>query len=288
MKKAISTDGNGGLTAGLLAGPSVLMAVLILIFPLLLLFRYSFNQYDVSMLMVEAFTLENYVIFINDPYYQRVLWRTIVVAGSCSFLSLVVGMPIAYYLARMESRWKSMLMLLVIIPLFIGASVRTVGWMVLFSRKGMLDRIVSVVVSGWNVELMYTSTAVIIGMLSIILPFSIITLQSVMEGISVRLEEAAKALGASSSRTFWHVVLPLSMPGIVTATTLSFILCMNAYGTPILLGGPRFDMMAPVLYYEFFSNNNWPFAAALAFILMAATLLLTLAVPLIIPRRYRA
>ena len=130
--------------------------------------------------------------------------------------------------------------------------------------------------SACRVDLMYTPTAVVIGIVSVNLPFMVLTLQSVFEGIDTRLEEAAQGLGAAPARAFWRVVWPLALPGIGIAGILCFILSMNAYATPVLLGGPRFQMMAPLLYWEFGTNNNWPFAAALAFILMATTLLLTL------------
>jgi putative spermidine/putrescine transport system permease protein len=116
----------------------------------------------------------------------------------------------------------------------------------------------------------------------------VLTLQAVFEGIDPRLEEAAASMGAAPARSFQRVVLPLAMPGVLIAAVLCFILGMNAFATPLLLGGPRFQMMAPLLYWEFSSNNNWPFAGVLAFVLMASTLALTLAAGAVIPRRYRA
>jgi putative spermidine/putrescine transport system permease protein len=113
-------------------------------------------------------------------------------------------------------------------------------------------------------------------------------LQSVFEGIDPRLEEAAASMGAAPSRAFWRIVFPLALPGVTIAGVLCFILCMNAFATPVLLGGPRFHMMAPLLYWAFNSDNNWPFAGAIAFILMGTTLGLTGLANLVIPRRYQA
>jgi putative spermidine/putrescine transport system permease protein len=134
---------------------------------------------------------------------------------------------------------------------------------------------------------MYTETAVIIGIISVNLPYVVLTLQSVFEGVDMRLEEAARGLGAAPARAFWRIVWPLALPGVAIAAILCFILAMNAFPTPILLGGPRFQMMAPLLYYEFSANNNWPFSAALAFVLMATTLILVAVSTFVIPRRYR-
>ena len=134
---------------------------------------------------------------------------------------------------------------------------------------------------------MYTPFAVVLGIVSINLPFVVLTMQSTLETIDPRLEEAAQSLGAPPGRGFWRVVWPLALPGVAIAGILCFILAMNAYATPYLLGGPRFQMMAPLLFWEFATNNNWPFAAALALILMTTTLVLTASSGLLIPRRYR-
>ena len=174
-----------------------------------------------------------------------------------------------------------------ILPLFIGSVTRTAGWMILFARGGMLDVIAGALFDAHVVDLMDTETAVLFGIISINLPFTILTLQSVFEDIDPRLEEAAASMGAPPARSFMRIIMPLSMPGIMIGGALCFILSMNAFPTPLLLGGPRFQMMAPLLYWEFNTNNNWPFAGALAFILMATTLTLTVLANVVVPRRYR-
>ena len=122
---------------------------------------------------------------------------------------------------------------------------------------------------------MYTEFAVVVGVIAVNLPFVVLTLQAVLEGIDRAIEEAALGLGAGPWRTFRHVILPLAMPGVIAGTILSFILAMNAYATPVLLGGPTFQMMGPTVYNQFAGLSNWPFGAALSFVLMTATLLLT-------------
>jgi putative spermidine/putrescine transport system permease protein len=267
-------------------GPATCVVLLLLVAPLGLLARYSLNRYDPTELMIEAVTPANYLRFFTEAFYWDVMRTTILVAVLVTCLCLLLGLPMAYRLARTTSRWKSAMMLLVVLPLFIGSTVRTVGWMILFAQRGVMDTAASLF--GSRIDLMYTPTAVVIGTLSVNLPFMVLTLQSVFEGIDVRLEEAARGLGAAPGRAFWRVVWPLALPGIGIAAILSFILGMNAYATPVLLGGPRFQMMAPLLFWEFDTNSNWPFSAALAFILMATTLLLTTLANVLIPRRYRA
>jgi len=126
---------------------------------------------------------------------------------------------------------------------------------------------------------------VIIGIIAVNLPFMVLSLQSVIEGIDRSVEEAAFSLGAPPATMFWRVLWPLALPGILAGTILTFILAMNAYATPFLLGGPLFKMMAPLIYNQFTQQTNWPFGGAIAFILMTVTLLLTVAANLIIQRR---
>jgi putative spermidine/putrescine transport system permease protein len=276
-----------GLTASMLIGPATLVVMLSLVLPLALLARYSLNKYDRRTFMIEVFTPENYLRFVTDPFYTGVLWTTFSIAIVTTLLCLILGFPIAYKLARSQSRWKSIGVLLIILPLFIGSTVRALGWMGVLGRGGIVDALYGAL-GGSGISLLYTSFAVGIGILSINLPYMILTLQSVIEGIDAKLEEAADSLGADPTRRFWHVVLPLALPGIGTGGILVFILAMNAYATPFLLGGARFQMMAPMLYREFAVNNNWPFAAAIAFILMLTTLSLTAVSGLLVQRRYKA
>ncbi len=285
-----TSEGEAGGRRGaawLYLGPATTVVLVTLLVPLCLLARYSVNRYDPTELMIEAATPANYLRFFTDAYYLQVMTTTLFVAVVSTALCLLLGLPIAYRLARMTSRWKSTAVLCVVLPLFLGGTVRTVGWLILFSKRGLLDQAAGWLAPGGHVDMMYTRNAVLIGIVSFNLPYMILTLQSVLEGIDVRLEEAAQGLGANPARSFWRIVWPLAMPGVATAAILVFILSMNAYATPVLLGGPRFHMMAPELYAAFATDNNWPFASAMAFILMAATLLLTGAATALIPRRFR-
>jgi putative spermidine/putrescine transport system permease protein len=273
-------------SAASLLGPAILLVCLMMVAPLALLARYTLNRFDPGQLMISAVTAQNYVRFFTDPFYLRVLATTlrvsVVVTGAC----LLFGLPMAWRLSRTQSRWKSACVMAIVVPLFIGATTRTAGWMILFAHGGMLD-IVGRALGVASFDLMNTEPAVITGIISINLPFTILTLQSVFEGIDPRLEEAAASMGAPPARSFRRVILPLAMPGVLIAAALCFILAMNAFATPLLLGGPRFQMMAPLLYWEFSTRNDWPFAGVLAFVLMATTLALTLLAGAVVPRPYR-
>ncbi|WP_170313228.1 ABC transporter permease [Borborobacter arsenicus] len=270
-----------------LGTPATLFVLLGLIVPLALMLRYSFNKYDPAELMISALTLENYAKFIGDAFYQQVLATTVGISALSTALCLIAGFPVAYYLVRMASpRMRSLLFILIILPLLMGNAVRTAAWMVILGDQGLLSSAVTML--GLSpAKLMYTPTAVVIGLVSVLLPFMIVTLQSVLEGIERNLEDAAASLGAGHLTVLRRIVLPLSLPGILAGTMLCFILSMNAYATPVLLGGPQFHMMAPEVYQQVTKAMNWPFGSALAFILMAVTLVLTATSNTLVQRRYR-
>jgi putative spermidine/putrescine transport system permease protein len=273
--------------AGLVT-PATVLVVAILLLPLLLLFRYSLNRFEPGQFMVEALTLENYVNLVTDDFYRNVMKTTLWVATLCTAICVVAGFPAAYVLARVKGRWKSALLMAVVLPLFVGNAVRAVGWMVLLGNSGILNStLVRIGVLQQPVRIMYTPLAVVIGICAVNLPFMVLTLQSVIEGIDRAVEEAALSLGAGPLRTFAKVTLPLAMPGVIAGGILCFILGMNAYATPVLLGGPQFQMMAPTVYNRIIEQANWPFGAALAFLLMAVTLVLTTLSHLLVQRRYR-
>ncbi len=275
------------LSATTLVAPATVFVTAGLLVPLAILFRYSFNTIDPRRIMLETFSLDNYVKFFADPYYTGVLGTTLRVAAVCTVACLVMGLPLAYVLARTQSRFKNMLIMLVVLPLFVGNAVRAAGWMTLFGSKGFLNvTLMQFGVITQPLQIMYTESAVVAGIIAVNLPYMVLTLQSVIENINRNVEEAAFSLGAAPMTMFRRVLLPLSLPGILAGTILTFILGMNAYATPVLLGGPKFKMMGPLVYGQF-QLNNWPFGAAVAFVLMTATLGLTATANILVQRRFR-
>ncbi|CAN1570200.1 PotB ABC-type spermidine/putrescine transport system, permease component I [Rhabdaerophilaceae bacterium] len=275
------------LSASTLIGPATVFVAAGLLLPLLILFRYSFNRFEPRRMMVEAFTADNYIRFFADPFYTNIFWTTLRVAGFCTLMCLILGLPLAYVLARTQSRYKNILIILVVLPLFVGNAVRAAGWMTLFGTKGFLNvTLINLGIISEPMQIMFTEGAVVAGIIAVNLPYMVLTLQSVIEGINRSMEEAAFSLGAGPFQMFHRVLLPLALPGLLAGTILTFILGMNAYATPVLLGGPKFKMMGPLVFGQF-QLNNWPFGAAVAFILMAATLVLTATANVLVQRRYR-
>ena len=277
----------GNLTAAGLLVPATIFVAIGLVVPIAILFRYSLNAFVPGKLMVDALTVANYVKFFTDPFYLQVLWRTVRVAVACTFFCLIFGFPLAYVLARTQSRYKNLLVMAIVLPLFVGNAVRAAGWMVAFGSKGFVNAtLMGMGVISTPIEIMYTETAVVIGIIAVNMPFMVLTLQSVIEGIDRNVEEAAFSLGAPPMTMAMRVLFPLALPGILAGVILTFILAMNAYATPVLLGGPKFQTMGPLVFSTFAQQNNWPFGGAVSFVLMTVTLILTIASTLLIRRRY--
>lgn len=273
---------------GILVLPATLLVLGLLVAPMAFLLRISLNHYSPTELMVEVVTLDNYLRAIADPYYREVLGTTMSIALLCTALALLIGFPAAYWLARMDSRWKSMAVILTLFPLLVGNVVRAAGWMALLGRDGAINAaLLALGLIREPLTLLYTQGAVVVGIVAVVVPYIILILASVIEGIPRQVEEAAGNLGAGPLTVFRRVVLPLALPGVAAGGVLVFILCMNSYATPVLLGGPQFKMMAPAVYDQFVKGTNWPFGAALAFILLVVTLVLTVAGGAVLGRRYR-
>lgn len=268
--------------------PSLLLVVFGLCLPLLLMGRYSFAEFDPRDMAIQGLTLENYAKFFTDPFYRDILLRTVGVAALTTVLCLILGVPAAHLISRTRSiRLRTILILASIIPLLMGNAVRVAGWMVLLSDRGLVNE--SLLFLGLidePVRIMYTLTAVLLSLVAVLLPFMIITLQSVFDRVSADYEDAAATMGAKPATAFFRIFVPLAMPGIYSGGLLVFILGMNAYASPVLLGGPTFHMMAPAVYEQAIEAFNWPFAASLAFVLMVATLILTVASSLFLQKRY--
>lgn len=279
--------GGSVLSAASLIGPATFIVAAGLLIPIVILFRYSLNKFVPRLLMVEAFTLENYVKFFTDAYYLGVFFTTVKVAFACTVVCLILGFPLAYVLARTRTRFKNVLIMLVVLPLFVGNAVRAAGWMTLFGSKGIISvGLMGIGITSQPTEIMFTTGAVIVGIIAVNLPFMVLTLQSVIESIDRSVEEAAFSMGAGPWHMFWRVLWPLALPGIAAGVILTFILGMNAYATPVLLGGPEFKMMAPLVFGQM-QLGNWPFGAAVSFVLMVTTLVLTMIAGFRLQRRYR-
>ncbi|MGO1851112.1 ABC transporter permease [Microbacterium sp.] len=205
---------------------------------------------------------------LTDPYDIAIIGRTMLLGIIVTAICVVLGFPIAYLLARSQSRWAGVLLALAIFPLLLSNVVRTFGWLVVLGSNGAIGQLLT----GLGVvdeapQLLYTPLAIVLGLTQLFLPLAIITSYSAVSQVDAGLDDAARGLGATQTRTFWDVVLPLSLPGIVVAATLVFAGSVTAYTTPYLLGGSGNRMLSTQLFSYSSVTIDWAAASATALIM---------------------
>ena len=204
-----------------------------------------------------GFTARHYVKLVTDSYYLEIIGRTLglglIVTGS----TLVIGYPVAFFLARTRSRWRSWLTILVVFPLMLNLVVRTFGWIALLAQNGLVNQALQALgVVDAPVKLLFNFAGVFIGLTHIFLPFMVLVLIGAIQNIPRDVEDAARMLGASWGSAFFRVTLPLSAPGILSGSILVFVLTISALVTPRLLGGPTYQVMSTLIYDEFLAATQ--------------------------------
>jgi putative spermidine/putrescine transport system permease protein len=256
--------------------PSALLFTLFFFLPIGLMAVMSCLTGNPVVMPHVTFTTRNYARIVNDSYYLEVIWTTLRIGLLTTLFALVIGYPLAHWMARIKSRaGHALLLMAVLAPMLTGIVVRTFAWMTLLSDKGVINQIlISAGLIAKPLQLMYNETGIVIGLVHIYVPFMVLTLTGVIGRIDERLEQAAENLGASPLRAFLEVTLPLSLPGILAGSLLVFALAISAYVTPILLGGFQIMTLPILIYQQISANFNIGFAAALGMILLVISLLL--------------
>lgn len=256
--------------------PYIIWSALMLLFPMLLIVLYSLMNAGNSIVPFQ-FTLENYVHFFTDPDFLLILWRSLWIAVKTTVLCLLLGYPIAYYIARSEEKKRNLLVLLITFPMWINMLVRTYAWIGILSGDGLFSMILGLF-GIHNVELLYTETAVLLGMVYNFLPFMILQINTVLSKMDPSLLEASADLGASKAQTFWRVTFPLSMPGVVSGITLVFLPAVSSFFIPKLLGGGQYFLIGNVIENQFITVGEWNFGSAISMIMAVIMMLLMMLV----------
>ncbi len=243
---------------------------------LLLLAMMSFRGYEPGGRgIVETWELTHYVAFLGDPFFLGILWRSLVISGQVTLVCLVLGFPLAYWLSQLRGMPRAILYLAVLVPLLTSAVVRTFGWMVLLSNNGFLNKsLMGLGILSSPLPLMYNQLGIVVALAEVLLPFMVLALDAALLNIDKQLYDAARNLGAGAVRIFLEITLPLSMPEYVSGAVLVFTLAISAYVTPALIGGPRVPVMSTTIYQQGIALLNWPFGAAIAFILLVTLIAL--------------
>jgi putative spermidine/putrescine transport system permease protein len=269
-----------------LIAPAALLFVLFFILPFAVMATLSLLSGNPVSNPNASFTWRHYNRLIDSDLYVDALVTTLRIGAITTTIALLIGYPLAHWMARMRSRLgHALLLMAVITPLLTGIVVRTFAWMTLLSDRGVINTTL-----GWlgmtdkPLPLMYNEFGVVVGLVHIYVPFMVLTLVGVIGRIDRTLEEAARGLGASRLRTFWEVTLPLSLPGILAGSLLVFALAISAYVTPVLLGGNNVLTVPMLIYQQVSASFNLGFAGALGVVLLVVSLALVLAYNTILSR----
>lgn len=280
----------------LLMLPSLLWMLWLLIIPLGLVLVVSFGRRDTDGNVIYTFTLDNYLRLIGfsrtypcgsipppcfDPLYLSILWRSIVLGLQTTVLTILIGYPLAYFIARAPVSRRNVYLFLVLVPLWTNFVIRLYAWIIILRTQGVLNMVLGWLASLVNLpfrplEMLYTPGAVLVGMVYEFLPFMILPIYTSLEKINPSLYEAAADLGANTWRTLWRVIIPLSMPGIVAGTILVFVPVMGTFIVSDILGGRQVILVGNLIQRQFLDARDPAFGSAASIILMALTLAITL------------
>ena len=265
-------------TRGLMAAPALLFMSLVFALPLCLLLAKSVQGAD-------GLTLNGYARVLGDAYYRGVIWDSLTLAFRVTLISLAIGYPAAFALARTGGAVQVLLFSLVFIPLTVSIIVKTFGLTIMFRREGILNwLLINTGLTDAPIRFVFTEMSLVIGMVNVFLPFTILPLYSVIRMLDGRLLDAAATLGAPPTTIFRRVVLPLTMPGIVAGSSIVFALSVAAYVTPGLLIGERYMTMSMVMAKAFLNFRDYQLGSAMACVMLVIALAIVFASTLLTQR----
>lgn len=254
-----------------LTAPALVILLAVLAYPLAVIFTLSFTEPE--------FGFGNYIWFLTAPVNTVVLLRTFSIAAWVTVICVICAYPFAFVMTVVSPRLRLFMVLCVLVPFWVSGVIRTLAWVILLQDSGLINQFF-VAIGAEPVRLIRTPLGVTIGMAQVLLPFMIMPLYAVLQGIDLRLVQAAKSLGARPVQAFLQVYLPLSLPGVYAGAVLVFILSLGFYITPVLLGGPSSTMIAGLVQQQVLTLLNWGRGGAMGVVLLVLTfLLLALAGP---------
>jgi spermidine/putrescine transport system permease protein len=254
--------------------PPLTWVAVFLLLPYALLFCYSVWSVSPSQTIVHSWNLDNYRELLHVDVYRQTLFRSMWIAARVMLFSLLLAYPLAYYLSFQASRRKDLLYQLVIIPLWVSYLVRAYAWKTILGSDGVLNTLFEYLhLTSHPLDfLLYSPFAVVLTLTHIYTPFAFLPIYAALEHIPRNLVEASHDLGASPRQTFWRVILPLSIPGVLAGATFAFVLSLGDFLAPLLLGGPSGIMISNIVVSLFGASYNWPLGAAISLCMLLLVL----------------
>ena len=258
-----------GMNAWALLVPAILVYAVLFVWPLL-------GSFWTSLTPEGSLSLKSYQDFFVDEFNRSVLWRSIRISLLTTVMTLIIGYPVAVYLSQGWRKGRTLVVFMVIAPMFVSAVVRSYGWIIILGPNGILSMALAKLgLPPTAGRLLYTETGVVVALTHVFLPFMVIALTGSLQQIDPALARAARNLGANGLEVFLRVTFPLTLPGVTSGAIIVFCLAASGFVTPALIGGAAVPVMPYLVYKEGLLVLNWSFASAVAVILLVATALIT-------------
>jgi len=271
-----------------LATPALLLFAGILLVPLALTVVLSFNAFDGMRGLQPGYTFANYREVLTDGYYHEIFIRTGLMALGVTALCVLLGVPETLILSRMQAPWRGLFLVVILGPLLISVVVRTLGWSILLGNRGIVNNALQGLgITHEPIRFLFSMLGVVIALTHVLLPFMIISVWSALQKLDPQVEHAGRSLGASPATSFFRVVFPQLMPGVLSGSIIVFALAASAFATPSIIGGRRVKVVATATYDEFLNSLNWPLGATLAILLLLANILIVVGSNRMIERRFK-
>ena len=254
---------------GILLSPALAAVAFLLVVPVRFIIVYSFWLRSAAGAEIPGFYLDNWAEVFSDAFYRDILFSTLRIAAITTVLCALLGYVPAYFIAMSETRFKTLLLLLLILPFWISYIIRTMSWINILGASGGLNRmLIYLGLIAEPLQILYNEWTVILGLVHFLLPFMVLNVFVSLDGIDRNLLDASRSLGASEFQSFREVTLPLSLPGLAAGGLLCFVLSAGTYITPLVLGGPRDAMFANLVFEAIITQLNWPLGSALSIVLL--------------------
>jgi spermidine/putrescine transport system permease protein len=252
-----------------LTAPIILVLLVMVIAPMTLMLVYSFFTNVAAGRDAYELTSANWHDAVHDTYYLGGLWKTVRISVIAAIASAIIGYPAAYYVASTRSRYRWLMLFAFLAPFWISFIIRTFSWVSILGDNGVINALFASL--GWHgapLKLLYTEFAVLVGLVHYVLPYMLVNLYVVLDGIDENLVPTARSLGASGWQAFYEITLPLSAPGLFVGLFLAFVLAAGSYVTPAILGGSEDYMFGNLIFDAIMVELNWPLGSALSMFLL--------------------
>ena len=257
----------------MLLGPGSLWLLIFFVLPMGVLIAMTFRAFFDAQI-TDNFTWDNYARIFTEPVYAKVFLRSFWIATVVTGVTLLLGYPVAHFIARKTRKHRDLLFLALIIPFWTSIVIRTYAWKILLGTSGFVNYLLREIgLIDVPLQMLFSTPAVVVGLVHVFLPFMIMPLYASLEKLDASMEEAAMDLGANRMWTFLRVTLPLTLPGVAMGCLLVFILSLGSFLTPDLLGGSNSLMISNIIQTEFLESGNWPFGGALSVVFLMISLM---------------